>query len=162
MNLRYANSRFEAELSPDLNGDMYALSQAGFKRDQGIWHTIKVPVLEKLRQNRPASGITIDPDALEIFKLWQEAAVKNAEVKAAARKLEKERKKAREQEAKEETTHEVFGDKEFITAADLSPQPPQVKPYIPPPLPEARCFVCDSPLYFYELPDICIWCSKSA
>jgi len=166
MNLRYANSRFEAEFSPDFQGDLAAVKGAGFKYDSSsgypVWHTIKVPVLLKLRANRPASGITINPDALEIFKLWLEAHEKNAEIKKAALELKKKQKKEKMERAKEDTATEVFGDKEFITREDLAPQPPLTKPYIPHPPPPERCIICEEPLYFYELPDICIWCEKTA
>src|SRR5271165_5837314 len=106
MNLRYANSRFEAEFSQDFQGDLAAVKSAGFKYDSStgypVWHTIKMPVLLKLRENRPASGITINPDALEIFKLWKEAHEKNEVIKAEVRKLDKERKKAAKEKEKEE------------------------------------------------------------
>jgi len=166
MNLRYANSRFEAEFSQDFQGDLAAVKNAGFKYDSStgypVWHTIKMPVLLKLRENRPASGITINPDAQEIFKLWLGAHEKNAEIKAAARQLDKERKKAAKDAAKEDEAIDCFGDKESIGPEDLPPMPERESAFKRPDPPKERCMICDDPLYFYELPDICIWCEKTA
>jgi hypothetical protein len=98
MNLVYNNGRFEARFSRDFQGDLDAVKTAGFKPDTSsgawVWHTAKIPVLEKLRKNRPASGIAIDDATFEKYKELKEQFDKNEEIKKAAKAFEKERKAA--------------------------------------------------------------------
>ena len=106
MKLLYANGRFEARFSQDFQGDLDAVKAAGFKPDTSsgswVWHTAKIPVLEKLREKRPASGIAIDNETFEKYKELAAQFEKNEEVKKAAKALEKARKKESEDKAKEE------------------------------------------------------------
>jgi len=165
MKLLYANGRFEARFSQDFQGDLDAVKAAGFKPDTSsgswVWHTAKIPVLEKLREKRPASGIAIDNETFEKYKELAAQFEKNEEVKKAAKALEKARKKESEDKAKEENSTSAFGDKAFITKDDLPPMPPSTFQFIPPTPPPERCFVCGEPVYFYELPDVCLFCEKS-
>lgn len=38
----------------------------------------------------------------------------------------------------------------------------EIKPYkfVPPDPPSERCSVCNDPVYFYELPSLCLYCEK--
>jgi len=167
MNIRYNQTlrRFEAEFSADFGGDLAAVKTAGFRTDgppAWAWYTDKIKVLNSLREHRPESGLSINDDAWNVYESLTKMAEKNEEVKKAAKALEKERKKESENKAKEETAEEVFGEKTYITKDDLPPMPPSENRFTPPQPPKECCFVCGEPLYFYELPDVCIWCEKTA
>ena len=103
MNIRWntTNKRFEAEFSADFQGDLDAVKAAGFKTDgppAWIWHTNKVAVLNSLRtSSRPASGLTIDNDALAVYVPLNIIAQKNAEIK---QQLKEERKRIAKRAAK--------------------------------------------------------------
>lgn len=166
MNLRYNAGRFEVEFSADFQGDLSAVKAAGFKTDgppSWVWWTTKVPVLQKLRENRPASGLTITPEGLEIYKQLEEAFSKNAAVKAEAAKVIKAQKKAREEE-RHYTPVVIPEGKIWIGPEDLPPTPPFVSSTIIPPSPSLRCITCKDPVYKeFELaePPICLWCEKT-
>jgi len=166
MQIIYSNGRFEARFSQDFQGDLDAVKAAGFKADTSsgawVWHTAKIPVLEKLREKRPASGISIDNDTFAKYKELSEQFRVNDEIKQAAKKLDKDRKKIEKHQAQEQATADVFGDKMYITKEDLPPMPPSINPFVRPEPPKELCFICQDPLYFYELPDICLWCEKTA
>lgn len=159
MQIVYANGRFEARFSQDFQGDLDTVKAAGFKPDTSsgawVWHTAKIPVLEKLRKHRPDSGIAIDDATFQKYKELKEQFDKNEEIKKAAKKLEKERKA-------EEKEPAVPEGKMYITKEDLPPMPPSINPFIRPEPPKERCFICGEPLYFYELPDVCLWCEGHA
>jgi hypothetical protein len=164
----YVLHRFEAEFTPDFAGDLAAVKAAGFKTDgppAWIWHTSKISVLNKLRENKPASGLTITPDGLEIYQRLAEQEQKNAEVKkqwAEAKKKAKKEQKSMEQEV---TSELLFPPgKDYIIAEDL----PFKSPFISemPPIPRHKgpwCHICGQPVYpQYEKisPPTCLYCEK--
>lgn len=65
MNICYnpAEGRFEAEFSLDFDGDKAAAKAAGWKFDRRIWATESLSCVNNLRKNKPASGLTITPEA---------------------------------------------------------------------------------------------------
>jgi len=168
VNLRWNGSqrRFESEFSSDFQGDLAAVKEAGFKPDTStgvwIWHSSKAGPLTKLREKRPASGLTIASDAKAIYASLSEMESKNDKIKAEAKEYSKSIKKKRVVE--EQIKHAlVIPEKGYISAEDLSPQPPQENRYVPPPPPDTKCVICAAPVYFYELQTpfmMCLWCEK--
>ena len=164
MNLRW-NGRFEAEFSSDFQGDLEAVKAAGFKPDTStgvwIWYTSKAGPLTKLRETRPPSGLTITPEAKSQYAPLAAMEAKNAEIKAEAKEYNKSVKKKRD--VVQQIKHAlVIPEKGYIDKEDLSPQPPQVNKYVPPPPPDTKCIICGAPVYFYELqnPPVCMWDEK--
>lgn len=164
MNLRWNGTfrRFEVEFSSDFQGDLAAVKAVGFKTDgapEWIWHTQKVTVLQKLRENRPASGLTITPEARAQYTPLAELEEKNAKIKAALAVHTKEQKKKLEN-AKKDANALVVPEKGYIGAEDLPPQPVRATAYNPPPPPTTKCIICADPIYFYEKqdPPTCLWC----
>lgn len=172
MNIRYNTfeRRFEAEFSQDFNGDLAAIKAAGFRTDgppAWIWHTQKIAVLNKLRENKPASGLTITPEALEVYKPLalqeeQNQAVKKqlAEVK---KKVKKERKK--QDAASDSPLTGLTDEKWWIDAEDLPPSSTTyISSFVVPPPPDLSCSLCQQPVYPYEYPEIpmCLWCAKDS
>jgi hypothetical protein len=165
VNLKWSGTycRFEAEFSADFRGDLAAVKLAGFKTEgapEWIWYTYKAGSLTKLRENRPASGLTISPEAREQYTSLSTVEQKNAELKAqlaAHNKALKKKLKIEEQEGRAF----VIPEKGYIDASDLPPMPYRGEiAYVPPPPPSTKCIVCSCPVYFYELqnPPTCLWC----
>jgi len=173
VNIRYSTAygRFEAEFSQDFQGDLAAVKAAGFKPDTStgawVWHTAKIPVLQKLRENKPASGLTITPDGLEVFKKLEETHNRNTLIKAEAAKIAKAQKKERKDKEQEDETAKflVIPDgKIWIDKEDLPPAPPYESSFVRPPSPSLRCITCNDPVYKeFELsdPPICLYCEKT-
>ncbi len=169
MNIRYnaAFRRYEAEFTSDFNGDLSAVKNAGFKTDgppAWVWYTAKIPVLNKLREHKPVSGLTITPDALEVYKVQAEQEARKAELKKQFSVLEKKAKKERKDKEQEAATSTLFNIPEgqiWIGPEDLPPKPPFVSE-LPVPVPHKGpwCHVCGQPVYLYELqePPTCLWC----
>lgn len=170
MRIRYneAMRRFEAEFTSDFNGDLSAVKEAGFKTDGPtsgwIWWTAKIPVLNKLRENKPASGLTITDEAYNVYVVLAERERKNAEAKAEFQKLDKVAKKERKQKEQEEATTSLFSIPEgklWLDAEDLPPKSPFVSS-LPKPvaIQGPKCHVCGETVAFYELqdPPTCLWC----
>jgi hypothetical protein len=152
--------RFEAEFS-DFGGDLAAVKACGFKTDgppMWVWYTQKVTVINKLRENRPASGLTITPDAKAHYTTMAVSEEANAKVKAQAAQIRKEQQKVLKEA--EEKSELIIPEKGYIGAEDLPLMPLSEKHYVPPPPPETLCIVCQTPVYFYELqnPPTCLWC----
>ena len=160
--------RFEAQFTTDFNGDLAAVKAAGFKTDGPtsgwVWHTAKIPVLNKLRENRPASGLEITNEALAVYKVLSERERVNSEAKAKFKEIEKEAKKKRKEQEQEEQTTTLFAVPEgkiWIGPEDLPPKPPFVSEIAPIPRHTGPwCHVCGQPVYMYELqsPPTCLWC----
>lgn len=166
MQIVYTNGRFEARFS-DFQGDLDAVKAAGFKPDTSsgawVWHTTKIPVLEKLRKNRPVSGIAIDPETFAKYQELSEQFKINDDIKKAAKEFEREQKaKAKEAEytpgAEEDDLFDADGN---LKPHNLPPIPENPNRFKPPVHPGPWCQFCGDPIYFYELPDICIWCEKN-
>jgi hypothetical protein len=162
VNLRWSGTlrRFEAEFSADFQGDLAAVKAAGFKPDTSsgawVWWTGKSAALTKLRENKPASGLTITAEARAQYTPLAAMDAKNAEVKAALKKHQKEQKKTPPKDSMK------LCDLGFacISREDLPSQSCLVHPYTPPPPPETKCLICETPIYFYEKqdPPTCLWC----
>jgi hypothetical protein len=156
---------FIAEFSSDFQGDLTAVKEAGFKPlgvpPPWIWHAPSVKALNKLREKRPASGLTITPEALEVYKPLAEAEAKNDVVKAQLAEQKKELKKKLQKEQKESTRCDWLPvGKEYLSVEDLPAIAPFERAYAPPPPPDLKCRKCSQPIYFYEQqnPPLCLWC----
>lgn len=160
-------SRFEAELTPGQMwaGDKDSVSLAKFSCSGPpgwTWFCYKSISLSVLRQNRPLSGLTITPEALERYTAMKALEAANTAVKAqletAKKALRKEQKYQDEIAAPAE--HEIEHGRDFdYNKTALSKPVWFVPPVIPPP-PTMLCHVCHTPVYFYESqnPAICLWC----
>lgn len=177
MNIIYnaQHGRFEAQFSTDFNGDLAAVKGAGFKCDgppSWVWHTIKLAALNKLRENKPISGLTINESAFQQYTILTEMEAKNEAARAAFAPVKEEQKKAKKQRKREEqierTYHKVVIPHkprelyDFIGAEDL---PPWESKQMAPERPlwtGPRCFYCQQPVYPYENQELpaCLWCEK--
>jgi hypothetical protein len=160
VNLRWNPiGRFEAEFSSDFQGDLDAVKLAKFKTDGPpgwVWHTNKIDVINRLRKNKPQSGLSIYPQALQVYEQLKTQHDKNIEVKKQFKKAQLALKNS--QEAAEGV--QILQGKMFITKDDLPPMPPRVSDYVSPPPPDLKCLDCQDPVYWWEYPEIprCLWC----
>jgi hypothetical protein len=174
MNLRWNPTfhRFEAEFSTDFQGDLTAVKTAGFRTDGPpgwVWYSLRAAPLNKLRENRPASGLTINADAKEQYvALWkvEEANAKiKAELATHQKTLKKKLKEDKQDEAVASGPQMKMCELGFmcISREDLPPMLPYEKEYKAPPPPDLKCFICQAPIYFYETqnPPTCLWCEKT-
>lgn len=170
MNIRYNAGSFEAEFTTDFNGDYNAVKAAGFRYEglNRIWYTSKLTVLNKLRENKPASGLTIAEDAYQAYLRLTETERINAEVRAKFAPIKEEQDKEKKKRKKKEVHDQTYiavsippkpgQDFDYIGAEDLLPMPPFEKAYVPSTSPSTTCSTCRQPTYFYELSNLCLWC----
>lgn len=159
--------RFEAELTPGptWTQDKESLTSNGFKcigPPLWIWFCLKPAILSKLRENRPISGLSITPEALQQYNRLKAQEDANATVKAsldAARKAQKKERKYQqrcEQLTEDETVHGP--DFDYIR---VEPGESRIwsMPVISAP-PTTLCHVCQTSVYFHECqdPPICLEC----
>ncbi|VVB50910.1 Uncharacterised protein [uncultured archaeon] len=166
MNIRYVNGRFEAEFS-DFSGDMAAVKAAGWKCDGPpgwTWHSRTAAGVVRLREkHRPASGLTITPEAKAAFASLLKCEEQNAEVK---KQLQKARKETEKKRISEDPANEIpIPEKGYIGKEDLSPSKVSYTPYAPPPKPATLCVYCGDPVYALfdrtEPYPYCLWCEKT-
>ena len=167
MNIVWDSSarEFVAQFSSDFAGDLEAVKAAGFHTGgppEWRWYAPSpgVKALNRLREKRPVSGLTISLEALEVYKPLQEIEEKNLEVRARLADAKKTLKKKLKEEARCDW---LPAGKEYLEAEDLPPIPPFVSSNLVVPFPgEIKlCEGCGDRLYFYDYPDICLWCSKN-
>lgn len=166
MNIRWdaVEHVFIAEFD-EFQGDLEAAKAAGFRPlgvpPPWIWHAPSpgIKALNRLREKRPASGLTISPEALEVYKPLAEAEAKNDAVKKQLTEVKKKLKKTLKESAKCDWL--PIG-KEYLDVEDLPPRPSLVSVYTPPTPPDLKCLECSQPVYFYEQqnPPLCLWCEK--
>lgn len=183
MNIRYNQlaGRFEAEFSTDFQGDLAAVKAGGFRctgPDAWVWYTNKIPALDKLRANKPASGLTITNEALAVYQRLSEIERKNAEARAKfaplAEKQNEEKKKAKKERRKQQLEEKTYSNItippkpgqgfDYIGKEDLPPMPPFEFKNPPQPHQGPWCFICKAPVYPYEKQEpepTCLWCEKS-
>jgi hypothetical protein len=151
-----AESCFEAEFQ-DFQGDLAAVKAAGFRTTGApgwVWYTLKAEVLDKLRKNRPASGLTIIEDALVEYNRLKEQESKKAALLA---ELKVEKKKT---EPKETKAYVVPEGQEFgYNSVEDSDKRIRIG-YVAPEFTGPRCVVCKGEVYFYEMqePPTCLSC----
>jgi hypothetical protein len=150
-----AEACFEVQFH-DFNVDLEAVKKAGFRTTgppEWKWYTDKISPLDKLRKNRPASGLSIMQDALDQYTRLKEQDDKK---KALLAEL-KEAKKGEPKRAEKGYTvlcEEGFG------YMPVEPSDPTKLPYTPPVWTGPICRICSSPVYFYEdqKNKICLYC----
>jgi hypothetical protein len=165
VNLRWNTDlrRFEAEFSQDFNGDLAAVKATGFKTDGApawVWYSYKAEPLLKLQQNRPASGLTITPEARVQYSSLQEVEQRNEVTKAKLAEHKKALKKTLKIAEQEGNAIKV-PEKGYIDASDLPPTPLLAHKFAPPSPPKKTCLNCGDPVYFYEMQEpypLCLWC----
>ncbi len=177
MNVRYNSGSFEAEFTSDFNGDLAAVKNAGFRTTgppQWIWHTSKLASLNKLRENKPASGLTIAEDAYQAYLRLTETERINAEARSKFAPIAEKQKAEKKERKKKEDHDKIYiavkvpskagQDFDYIGVEDFSPTPPFE--FKNPILPHSGpwCRVCAAPVYFYELqnPSTCLFCENKA
>ena len=171
MNISYnpTDKVFTAEFSSDFQGDLDACKNAKFRTTgppDWIWFAPPpgIKALNRLRANRPASGLTISPEALAIYTPLAALEVKNEEVRKQLAEVKKKQKKDKKEKAEEVVGDSVLEglteEKWWIDASDLPPSPPFVPTYVVSKIqPIGICKVCKEPTYGWpNLGDICIWC----
>jgi hypothetical protein len=162
---------FVAEFSADFQGDLEAVKLAGFRTfgpPNWLWYAPPpgIKALNRLREHRPASDLTISPEALAVYQPLAEREAKNAEVKKALADAKKKVKKEQVEKEEEAATTSLFTipkGKIWVGPEDLPPKPPFVSSFTPPPPPDMKCHICGQPVYFYELQEpipLCLWCEK--
>jgi hypothetical protein len=178
LNIRWDETKgFIAEFSTDFNGDLAAVKNAGFKCDgppAWTWWTAKLASLNKLRENKPISGLTINESAFQQYARLSEIEAKNAEARKAFAPVAEEQKKAKKQRKREEEKERAYttlvipskpGELyDFLGAEDLPPLPPFELKNLPPPWTGPRCVYCRQPVYPYEKQEpipTCLWCEKN-
>jgi hypothetical protein len=179
--------RFEAQFS---TGEMWqsdkdAAQGAGFRTDgppAWIWRATKAAVLDKLKTNRPASGLAITKEALDAYNRLRAIEERDIELEKFAKeqkklqkkeqeraKIEAEREDGEEVSPEYETTRyrpvpEYWKGKHEITRADLPADVvARLDKHEPVPVrkaePTGKCKVCGEPTYDPEESDFCLWCS---
>lgn len=147
---------FEAEFQ-DFQNDLAAVKAAGFKTSgppQWTWYTGKAGPLDKLKKNRPASGLTITDEAFEQYTRLKEEENKKAallaELKAAKKAKPVEDSPVEPVPAGQEFGYNCVPDVEKTIHIG----------YIPPVWTGPVCFVCKDYVYFYERqePPTCLTC----
>lgn len=178
MNIRYdSNYGFIAEFSTDFHGDLNAVKEAKFRTTgppSWLWYTDKLASLNKLRENKPISGLTINESAFQQYTKLSEMEALNEAARAAFAPVKEEQKKAKKQRKREEIvartyTKTVIPAKpgelyDFVGAEDL---PPTESKWVEPERPQwtgPRCSYCQQPVYIeYEKVEpvpICLYCEK--
>ena len=172
MNVRWdtAENIFIAEFSSDFTGDLDAVKAAGFRTfgpPAWIWYAPPpgILALNRLREKRPASGLTITPEALEVYKPLAAIEEQNASTRKQLAEVKKKLKKERK-ESETVTGTPLDGlteEKWWIGAEDLPPWSEIAPKAVPEAIWEGpRCVICQQPVYSYEYPEIpaCLWCNK--
>lgn len=176
MNLVYNSTarRFEAVFEGNFQDDLAAVKGAGFKPDTStgawVWHTNKIPNLNRLRENKPKSGLTIDVAALDVYKQQADAWAQQEVVRKQLAEFRKKAKKAFKEAQQTANTPKSEGD--CPMDGSLPPclfegkewKPPAYTKFIPPVHEGPFCINCKQPVYFYEIQKpfaICIWCEKA-
>lgn len=157
---------FRAEFSPGAEwaNDQQAAKDAGFKTSgppAWSWSTPKVEPLNKLKAQRPASGLNISQEALAAYTQMQAVYEANQIVLTQLKEAKKERKRAEKKETHEGLVQLVIPAKGYIDASDLPPWITlAIRTALPPNPNSAKCISCGDALYFYEHPKFCLWCEK--
>jgi hypothetical protein len=155
-------NRFLAELTinEQWREDMEAAKAAGFKTNgppQWHWYATKASALNKLRENKPKSGLVLTEVALSHYQSLNQ----KEEQKAA---LKKQFKTAQKQAKKTEKLPEaeMYFDTEIGVICLVVK--PKVSEFIQPVIhgkSDTICIACGDLLYPpWDYPDICVWCDK--
>jgi hypothetical protein len=170
VNIRYnlVERRFEVDFSTDFAGDLGAVKNAKWHTTgppDWVWYAPGIKALNRLREKRPASGLTITPEALAIYT---PLAAQEAKNDAIRKQLAEARKKAKKEQKQDDANEsKCLGDDFPLDGNwEKSDPPPQqyvcsYKGVISSP-PDLKCIYCKQPVYWYEQesPPVCFWCEK--
>lgn len=141
---------------------METVKLAGFKT-QGpptwAWYALKAATINKLRSNKPPSGLVLTETAVQKYNLLNEQEQKKLEVKKQFDQAKKAAKKLSKDPAISGLTELVIPAKGYIGFEDL---PPLAVVWLAPVFvrPDSECFLCGDPLYGYpDYEDVCLWCA---
>lgn len=161
---------FIAQFSSDFQGDLDACKNAKFRTTgppNWIWFAPPpgIKTLNRLRANRPASGLTISPEALAVYTPLAELEAKNEEVRkqlADVKKKQKKEQKKKIVEVADSISDGLTEEKWWIDVDDLPPSPLFIPAYqVSKIQPIGICRVCKDPTYGWpDLGDICLYCEK--
>lgn len=154
---------FAAEFH-DFQSDLEAVKLAGFRTfgpPEWVWYASPpgVKALNRLRDIKPQSGLTLTEVAFNKYKIASE----KLEQKDALKKQFKDAQKIAKKQSKDPKisglTELVIPEKGYIDSSDL----PLFKSTWDKPVfikPDSMCIVCGDALYlpFPDYPDICGWC----
>lgn len=151
---------FQAEIPPGENwrDDMELVRSVGFRTSgppMWPWFTTKYAPLEKLRDQKPKSGLTITELALQKYKFLKEQADQKDAIKDQFKKA------VRDAEERAPSKWPQYKDPETgITCFVVEPTDESfVWKYIPPPPPNKLCLGCDGPMYFpFDDRAYCMYC----
>lgn len=154
------HSWFQAELSQGelWQDDENSVQAAGFRTEgppTWTWYCTQSKPLNKLRDLRPKSGITLTELALQKYTFLENKAAE----KAALKKKIKELKKLNPEPGKES---KFYFDQELgFECMVIEPGKSDFK-WVPPihPEPAAQCIICGGGLYIMDYDDVCLWCDK--
>jgi len=158
---------FVAQFSQDFQGDLDACKAAKFMTSgppDWTWYAPPpgLPALERIRKNKPASGLTITDAAYLVYQRLADIKAKNDEVKKLMKKAQAEAKKTPDK-TPDAPDHDC-GEHCWIGPKDLPPEPPYVSPYPKSIPPDLKCYVCQTFVYEeYMLTEpfpVCLWCEK--
>lgn len=160
---------FIAEFSSNFQGDLDACKNAKFRTTgppSWIWYAPPpgIKALNRLRLNRPSSGLTISPEALAVYTPLAALEAQNEEVKKQLSEVKKKQKKEKKKEIQEAVSDSVLDglteEKWWIDASDLPLQSPYIPNYVDSKIePIGVCQVCQGPTYGWpDLGHTCLWC----
>jgi hypothetical protein len=154
---------FAAEFH-DFQTDLDSVKSAGFRTfgpPEWIWYAPPpgVKALNRLRENKPASGLTLTEVAFNKYKIASEKLEQKDALKKQFQDAQKIAKKQSKDPEISGLTEIVIPEKGYIDQSDL---PPFKSTWVPWyfPKPDVYCFICGDPLYlpFPDYPDVCGWC----
>lgn len=154
-----AEHRFEAEFQ-DFQNDLDCVKLAGFKTTgppEWTWYTSKIPVLEKLRKNKPPSGLTILLDALDQYKRLRK---EEDDRLALLAELKKAKKAVVESNKPVATSEPLKEGQEFGYNYVKDVERTIYIGYVAPEWTGLRCYICNASVLVFELqnPPTCMWC----
>jgi hypothetical protein len=166
MRILWNNDRFEAELTPgDLwRNDKDSIQAVGFRTEgppSWTWFTNKAANLNKLRENKPQSGLVLTQLALQKYQEINKQEEEKAALKKQFDLCKKEAGKVAKKELAKKDDYEYYADDTGITCIVVKAAEPiqMMHKFVrPSDLANARCLICDDPLYFYEAKNICLFC----
>lgn len=148
----------------DFQSDLDAVKSAGFRTfgpPEWIWYAPPPGVnpLNRLRENKPASGLTLTEVAFNKYKTASEKLEQKTALKKQFQDAQKKAKKESKDPEISGLTEIVIPEKGYINQSDLPPFKSTWKPFVFP-KPDSVCVVCGDYLYLPlpDYPDICSWC----
>jgi hypothetical protein len=153
-------NRFLAELTPgeQWRDDKDSIQAAGFQTDgppDWQWYTNKASTLNKLRENRPKSGLVLTEVALQKYQQINQKEEQKAALKKQFKQAQKQAKKFEKFPEPETYFDEEIG----VTCLVVKSKPSS---FVQSKIQFASnlfCIVCGEPVYYPDYDDICLDCN---